>query len=177
MRHGLSHPHICSTENQTHWCQSHGEFADVEGKDKKKDEKESKEKKQHQENSLGVIWSYSSCWIFTKMKLCTPQQETTVSNRGNITRDILLVLWGCHSKWHILWSNKQQLLQIPEKREINGIELSVSLKMPQRNYSHSRLSRWALRDWAQSQTERKDLFPSGNDADVSEKPSGLCSST
>lgn len=155
-------------------CRSRGK-----GQKKKKRGKKGKEKKHHQENSLGMIWSYSSCWIFTKMKLCTPQQETMVANRGNITRGILLVLRGCQSKWHILWSNKQQLLQIPEKREINGIELAVSPKNVSKKLQPQQAEQMSpQRLGSESQTESKDLFPSGNnDADVSERPSVLCSST
>lgn len=160
------------------FAQQKTKSSDVRVTGKKKRGKK-RQKKQHQEKSLGMIWSYSSCWIFTKRKMCTPQQETMVTNRGNTTRGILLVLWGCHSKWHILWSNKKQLLQIPKKREINGIELA----MPPKNVSKKLQPQQAeqmrpQRLGSESQTEKKDLFPSGNDdADVSEIPTVLCSST
>lgn len=146
---------------------------------KKKRGKKRQRKKIHQEKRFGMTWSYSSCWIFTKMKLCTPQQETMATNRGNITRGILLVLWGCHSKWHILWSNKQQLLHIPEKREINGIELAVSPKNVSKKLQPQQTEQMSpQRLGSESQTEKKDLFPSGNnDADVPERPTAPCSST
>lgn len=49
MRHGLSPPHICLTENQKCGCQSHWEFADVEGKKKK----QTKTKKNQPQYVLG----------------------------------------------------------------------------------------------------------------------------
>lgn len=125
-----------------------------------------------------MIWVSSTYWIFTEMKLYIPQWEKMVTNRDDITSGIPLVLWGCHSKWHILWSNKQHL-QLPERRDINGTELAVfpqnvSDKLqPQQTEQLS-----PQRLGSESQTEIKDLLPSGNnDADVSERPTRLLWST
>lgn len=63
-------------------------------------------------------------------------------------------------------------------REINGTELAVFPKnvsdkvQPQHT---EQLSPWRL--GSKSETERKDLLTSGNDADVLERPTGLSSST
>lgn len=63
--------------------------------------------------------------------------------------------------------------------EINGTELAVFPQNVSDNLQpqqDEQLSPWRL--GSESQTERKDLLPSGNnDADVSERPTGLHSST